>query len=126
MVEMEASWEFFEWRANGVKEVTTSWVELGETHFLHKNVCYRDCSKMVGYFFLLGMVVSPETKGFTHGIGKEGMSIADGEGKDRMVGVDQEEVCIGCHSIEKTMNCKESSMGGCLFTIVQVLCDTLQ
>lgn len=51
-------------------------------------------------FSLPGMVVSLGTEGFTHGVGKEGMSTADGERKDRMVGANQEEGCIGCHSMK--------------------------
>jgi hypothetical protein len=54
MVEMEASWEFSECRANGVREVAASWAELGETHFLHENACSQDCNTMVGYFLCLG------------------------------------------------------------------------
>lgn len=51
-------------------------------------------------FSFPAMVVSPGTEVFTHGVGKEVMSAADGEGKDHMVGADQEEGCTGCYSVE--------------------------
>jgi len=99
MVEMEASWEFSECRADGVKGGRSIRGGVGGDSLPPRKRLLAGLRQNGWVSSLPGMVVSPGTEGFTHGVGEKVMPAADGEGKDGVVGADQEEGCTGCHSV---------------------------
>ncbi|CAM6064580.1 unnamed protein product [Sphagnum tenellum] len=100
MMEMEASWEFSQCRADGVKGGRSIRGGVGGDSLPPRKRLLAGLRQNGWVSSLPGMVVSPGTEGFTHGVGEKVMPAADGEGKDGVVGADQEEGCTGCHSVE--------------------------
>ncbi len=90
-MEMEASWEFSECRADGVEGGRSIMGGVGGDSLPPRKRLLAGLRQNGWVSSLPGMVVSPGTEGFTHGVGEKGMPAVDGEGKDGVVGADQEE-----------------------------------
>jgi hypothetical protein len=111
MVEMEASWEFSECRADGVEGGRSIMGGVGGDSLPPRKRLLAGLRQNGWVSSLPGMVVSPGTEGFTHGVGEKGMPAADGEGKDGMVGeLIKKRAALGVIAWRATVNCRESSM----------------